>query len=84
MPIGFKMGKELASLNPILTTIIAFILGLVVVLAEPAVHVLNKQVEEITGGTVSKKSMMIALSIGVGLSICLSVIRIIFNFFIYC
>ena len=51
-----------------------------VVLAEPAVHVLNKQVEEITEGTVSRKSMMIALSIGVGLSICLSILRIIFDF----
>ena len=55
-------------------------MGLVVVLAEPAVHVLNKQVEEITNGTVSKTAMMIALSVGVGLSICLSVIRILFGF----
>ena len=80
MPIGFKIGKELSSVSPIAVTIIGFVLGLVVVLAEPAVHVLNKQVEEITHGVVSKKAMMIALSIGVGLSICLSVIRIIFGF----
>ena len=80
MPVGFKMGSELAKASPIAVTLVAFVLGLVVVLAEPAVHVLNKQVEEITNGTVSKKAMMIALSIGVGLSICLSVIRIIFNF----
>ena len=79
MPVGFKMGQELAE-NPVIVAIIGFILGLVVVLAEPAVHVLNKQVEEITNGTVSKTAMMIALSIGVGLSICLSVIRIIFGF----
>jgi hypothetical protein len=80
MPIGFKMGAELAKTSPIVVTVVGFVLGLVVVLAEPAVHVLNKQVEEITQGTVSKKSMMMALSIGVGLSICLSVIRIIFGF----
>ncbi|MBQ9782462.1 MAG: DUF1538 domain-containing protein [Clostridia bacterium] len=80
MPIGFKMGQELANNSPVVVTIIGFVLGLVVVLAEPAVHVLNKQVEEITHGTISKKAMMIALSIGVGLSICLSVIRIIFGF----
>lgn len=80
MPIGFKMGQELANTSPIVVTIVGFVLGLVVVLAEPAVHVLNKQVEEITQGTVSKKAMMIALSIGVGLSICLSVLRIIFGF----
>ena len=80
MPIGFKMGEELAKTSPVVASIVGFILGLVVVLAEPAVHVLNKQVEEITNGAVSKKAMMIALSIGVGLSICLSVIRIIFGF----
>lgn len=80
MPIGFKMGKELASSSKIGVILIGFALGLMVVLAEPAVHVLNKQVEEITQGTVSKKAMMIALSVGVGLSICLSVIRIIFGF----
>ena len=57
-----------------------FIIGLVVVLAEPAVHVLNNQVEEITGGTVSKSSMMIALSVGVGFSIGLSMLRIILGF----
>lgn len=80
MPVGFKMGEELAKASPLAIAAVGFVLGLVVVLAEPAVHVLNKQVEEITGGTVSKTAMMIALSVGVGLSICLSVIRIIFGF----
>ena len=80
MPIGFKMGEQLASFSPIAVTVFGFIIGLVVVLAEPAVAVLNKQVEEITDGTVSKKSMMIALSVGVGISIALSIIRIIFDF----
>ena len=80
MPIGYKMGNQLATNNSVLLVIGGFILGLVVVLAEPAVHVLNKQVEEITDGAVTKKSMLIALSIGVGISICLSMIRIIFDF----
>lgn len=81
MPIGYKLGVQLGE-RPVLLAIFAFVIGMLVVLAEPAVHVLNKQVEEITEGTVSKTSMMIALSIGVGLSICLSVIRIIFDFHI--
>ncbi len=80
MPVGFKMGQELAGASPIAIAAVGFVLGLVVVLAEPAVHVLNKQVEEITGGTVSKTAMMIALSVGVGTSICLSVVRILFGF----
>jgi len=80
MPVGFKMGKELAGVSPVAIAGVGFALGLVVVLAEPAVHVLNKQVEEITDGTVSKTAMMIALSVGVGTSICLSVVRILFGF----
>ncbi len=74
--IGYKLGQELAGNHLAILIIGGFILGLVVVLAEPAVHVLNKQVEDITDGTVSKKSMMIALSVGVGISIALSMLRI--------
>lgn len=80
MPIGYKMGNEIANYNNIILPIIGFVIGMVVVLAEPAVHVLNKQVEEITDGGVTKKQMLLALSIGVGISICLSMIRIIFDF----
>lgn len=83
MPIGYKMGASLGALaetHPIYLCAFAFLIGLVVVLAEPAVHVLNKQVEEITDGNISKRSMLFALSIGVGISILLSVIRIIFDF----
>ena len=78
--IGFKMGQQLAEANRVVLVIFSFVLGLTVVLAEPAIHVLNKQVETVTGGAVSKRSMLIALSIGVGVSITLSVIRVIFQF----
>ena len=80
MPIGFKLGTELAALHPAILITAGFVLGMVVVLAEPAVHVLNKQVEDITDGSVSKRSMMIALSVGVGISIALSLLRIVFDF----
>ena len=80
MPIGYKLGTELASSHPVALVVFSFILGMVVVLAEPAVHVLNKQVEDITAGHVSKRSMMIALSVGVGISIGLSMLRILLDF----
>ena len=80
MPIGYKIGVQLAGHSPALLIGFAFLLGMVVVLAEPAVHVLNNQVEEITGGEVGKTQMMLALSIGVGLSIGLSVLRVYFGF----
>ncbi len=80
MPIGYKLGTELAALPPVILIVSGFILGMVVVLAEPAVHVLNKQVEDITDGNVSKRSMMIALSLGVGISLALSMLRIVLDF----
>jgi len=80
MPIGFKLGTELAKLDNWVIILSGIILGAVVVLAEPAVHILNKQVEDITEGTISKRAMLIALSLGVGISIGLSMIRIIYKF----
>ena len=80
MPIGYKLGYELAQVNEVLLVALGLLMGVLVVLAEPAIHVLNAQVEEVTGGYVSKKSMMIGLCVGVGASIALSVIRIIFDF----
>ena len=81
MPVGFKIGTELTNGgHTVFLVIFGFIIGVATVLAEPAIHVLNKQVEHVTGGMVSKRSMMIALCVGVGLSIALSMIRIIFDF----
>ena len=80
MPIGFKIGTCMATHQSMILVVFGFIIGMVVVLAEPAVHVLNKQVEEITGRAVSRRAMLLALSIGVGISIGLSTIRIIYGF----
>ena len=80
MPIGYKLGYELAQLNEGVLVLLGLVMGVLVVLAEPAIHVLNQQVEEVTGGYVSKKSMLMGLCIGVGASIALSMIRIIFDF----
>jgi hypothetical protein len=80
MPLGFQIGTQLSAHHPAIIIGFAFIIGNVVVLAEPAVHVLNSQVQEVTGGEVSKRQMMIALSIGVGVSIGLSVLRVYLGF----
>jgi len=80
MPIGFKIGLQLSQHHAGLLIGFAFIIGLVVVMAEPAVHVLNSQVNDITGGEVTKLQMMIALSLGVGISIGLSTLRVYYGF----
>ena len=81
MPIGYKLGVSMVDNGtPAFLVIFGLVVGVLTVLAEPAIHVLNVQVEEVTGGLVSKKSMMMGLCIGVGTSIALSMIRIIFDF----
>ena len=81
MPIGYKLGVSMTeNASPVFLVIFGLVVGVLTVLAEPAIHVLNVQVEEVTGGLVSKKSMMMGLCIGVGASIALSMIRIIFDF----
>ncbi len=80
MPVGYQLGFSLAEKSPVLLTGFALLMGVLTVLAEPAIHVLNTQVEEITGGLVTRRSMILGLCIGVGASIALSVVRIIFDF----
>ena len=80
MPVGYKLGTQLAEDGPVWLTAFAFGLGMLTVLAEPAVHVLNNQVENVTGGEITKRQMMVALSVGVGISIAISMLRIIFGF----
>lgn len=77
LPAGNFIGNALGSLdyNWILIPI-GMIMGFFIVAAEPAVHVLNKQVEEISGGAISKKSMLISLSLGVAVSIGIAMVRI--------
>ncbi len=58
---------------------IAALIGMLIVMAEPAVHVLNKKVEDITHGIISKKVMMISISIGVSLSLVIAILRVLFD-----
>ena len=80
MPVGYKLGFQMAQGEPWLLIVFGLITGVLVVLAEPAIHVLNKQVEDVTGGAVTRKAMITGLCIGVGASIALSMIRIVFDF----
>jgi len=77
MNVGSIVGYNIASMgNKFLLILIGFILGLLTVLAEPAVHVLTHQIEDITSGYVKRKVVMFSLSIGVGISAALSIMRI--------
>lgn len=77
MPAGNYLGQVMAGLshNWIIVPV-GMLIGYFIVKAEPAVYVLNKQVEEITDGAISAQAMGTALSVGVSVSIGLSMIRV--------
>lgn len=77
MDVGKEIGSEIVSSGYTLpVVIVGFILGLVTILAEPAVYVLTHQIEDVTSGYVSRKSVILTLSIGVGVAVALSMLRI--------
>lgn len=77
MPAGNYLGQMLGSSSkPWILIPIAMVMGFFIVKAEPAVYVLNKQVEEITDGAISAKSMGTCLSAGVALSLGIAMLRV--------
>ncbi|MDO4544851.1 MAG: DUF1538 domain-containing protein [Bacillota bacterium] len=75
---GRYIGHSLAqNYSNALLVAIGFVVGLLTILAEPAVHVLTHQIETVTAGYVKRSYVLGALSIGVGCAVALSVIRII-------
>lgn len=77
MDVGSVVGYRLALLGqPWLVLLVGFILGLVVILAEPAVYVLTTQIENVTSGYVKRRIVLFALSLGVGCAVTFSMVRI--------
>lgn len=80
LPIGYKLGVELAGASSYALVGFGLLVGAVVVLAEPAVHILKRQVADVTDNRISQRSLLIALCIGVAISIGLSMLRIALGF----
>lgn len=77
MDVGTSLGKILVMLdNKAYIVIFGFILGALTILAEPAVYVLTRQIEDVTSGYVNRKAVLIPLALGVGIAVALSVIRV--------
>ena len=82
---GYLMGNIISSSNYRLLLIpLGMILGYIIINAEPAIKILNKQISDLTEGSISSKMINLCLSIGVALAIGLSVSRVLFGIpFIY-
>ena len=76
MPMGAALGEAVALSAPAFLIPLGVVMGCCVILAEPAVHVLNKQVEDLTGGTVSRRKMLLCLALGVSASVGLAMLRV--------
>ena len=76
---GEALGEALGANYPYILIPLGFLIGFLIVAAEPAVHVLNEQIEKISGGTIKKGKVMLALMVGVALSVGFSMLRILFT-----
>ena len=84
MPAGYYLGATLGALPVYWILVpIGMVVGYFIVAAEPAVHVLNKQVEEVTSGAIPQRAIGLALSIGVSVSIGLAMLRVCLGIPIY-
>ena len=83
-PVGNLLGSGLGS-GPLRGALlpIGMLIGYYIVKAEPAVQVLNEQVEEITGGTISRHAMNRALQAGVAVAVALAMLRVLTGLSIY-
>ncbi len=83
-PVGASMGSEIASASwKWLLVPIGMLIGYYIVKAEPAIQVLNHQVEDVTNGAVSAKAMNRCLSVGVSASVGLAMLRVLTGLPIY-
>ncbi|MCI8477451.1 MAG: DUF1538 domain-containing protein [Oscillospiraceae bacterium] len=76
-PVGMLLGGGLANSQwKWLLLPIGMLIGYYIVKAEPAIQVLNHQIQDVTNGSISAKSMNYALSLGVAVSVGLSMLRV--------
>lgn len=81
MPAGSFLGQTIAAMEVRWAVIpIGMLIGYFIVKAEPAVYVLMRQVEELTDGAITGKSLQISLCAGVSASIGLSMLRVLMGF----
>ena len=76
MPAGYRIGEMLGAKPYAFILIpIGVVIGYFIVAAEPAVQVLEHQVEEVTAGAIPKKALSFALGAGVGISVGIAMLR---------
>lgn len=76
-PLGSVLGAAMgAGWQRWLLIPLAMVMGWFIIDAEPAVHILNQQVEELSAGAISAKAMGLSLSIAVATANGLAMVRV--------
>ena len=77
MNVGKLIGHTLASYDSKAILVASgFVLGMFVILTEPAVYILTQQIENVTSGYIKRKTVLLTLSIGVAFAVGLAMLRI--------
>jgi len=80
IPMGKEIGTLLAQQSADwIIVLIGAMVGFCIVIAEPAVIVLNDSIEKITGGAIKKRTLTLSLSVGVAIAAALCIIRVLYN-----
>lgn len=78
--LGYVLGEVMVEKHlKYLLIPLAMLMGWFIINAEPAVHVLNRQVEELSAGAISEKAMGLSLSVAISLAMGLAMIRVLFG-----
>jgi hypothetical protein len=77
VPLGTSLGSKIASTGAAFLIVpLGLLFGLLTVLSEPSIHVLVKEVETVSNGRITRKSVLIALAVGVAFSVGLAQLRV--------
>ena len=83
-PIGNAIGSAIVRYNKLWIVLFgALLLGFIISIAEPDLHILAGQVDLVTGGTISKMSLVVIVSVGISFMVALGFLRIVYNLPLY-
>lgn len=77
LEVGREVGRQIARHDSRAFVIaVAFAIGVVTIIAETSLHMLMKQIEDVTSGYIRRKVVMVTFALGMGFAVSLSVLRI--------
>jgi len=80
LEVGEEIGSSIIKFKKVRHILLwAFVLGFSIALAEPNLQVLSGQVQNTSDGLIARNMLIFSVALGVGISLVLSFIRIIFN-----